>query len=109
MAKRREEGDITIPNPGKRVRQISPKRQAAIEAQKEKHGRDTVERYMKLFYSDLLTLNEVAKLLDVSWPIAQEMLRSAYFDAATPNKDEERKDMEYRYAELYRKLHGEQM
>lgn len=105
--KKRADDDITIPNPGKRIRQISPKRQAAIEARKDQHERKTLERYTRLYYSDLLTLHEVAKLLDVSWPVAQEVLRSSYFEAATPNKDEERKDMEYRYADLYHKYHRE--
>jgi hypothetical protein len=104
---KRKEGDITIPGPEKRIRQISPKRQAAIEAQKEKHGRERVERYMRLFYSNLLTLDEVIKLLDVSKPVALEILRSAYFDVATPNRDEKRKDIEYRYADIYRKYHRE--
>ena len=105
MAKK-DENDIRITNPGKRIRQISPKRQAAVEAQKQKVEKDRLERYCRLFYSDLLTLKEVATLLEVSWPIAQEMLRSTYFDIADPNKDEDRKDMEFRYADLYNKLHG---
>lgn len=101
--KKKAEGDITVAKHDKRIRQLSPNRVAAIEAQKEKHGRDKVERYMRLHYSNLLTLAEVAKLLDVSMPIAQEILRSAYFDAATPNKKEERNEMEYRYVDLYDK------
>ena len=107
MGKRKAENDVSVSGPEKRIRQISPKRQAAIEAQKEKHGRDKIERYMRLYYSQMLTLNEIAKLLDVSWPIAQEILRSAYFDAAKPNKDEERKDIEYRYVDLWNKYHRE--
>lgn len=106
MAKR-DENDITISHPGKRIRKINPKREEAIEAQKERHGREVVKRYMKLFYSDMLTLHEVAKLLDVSWPVAQEILRSSYFENAEPNRDEERKDMEFRYADLYHKYHRE--
>jgi len=100
---KKAENDVSVSGPEKRIRQISPKRRAAIEAQKEKHGRDTVERYMRLYYTNMLTLEEISKLLDVSWPIAQEMLRSAYFDAATPSKEEERKDIEYRYVDLYNK------
>lgn len=91
----------------KRVRQITPKMRAAVEARKEQVGRENMNRYCKLFYSDLLTLQEVCKLLDVSVPTAQNMLRSTYFDLAEPNKDEERKDMEYRYADLYNKYHRE--
>lgn len=100
---KKSEDDITTQKKEKRIKQISPKRQAAIEAQKEKHGRDKVKRYMRLHYSNLLTLEEVSKLLDVSWPIAQAMMRSSYFDDATPNKDEDRKDMEYRYVDIYNK------
>lgn len=91
----------------KKVRRPSPKREAAIQARKEELGKQRVERYCQLYYNDLLTLEEVSKLMDCSWVTAQETLRSTYFDIATPNKDEERKDMEFRYAELYRKMHGE--
>ena len=89
----------------KSVRSISPKRKAAIEARKEEAGRKRVERYCRLYYSELLTLEEVAKLLECSIPVAIEMLRDTYFDIAEPNKNEERKDMEFRYAELYNKMH----
>lgn len=89
----------------KKVRQVTPKMKAATEERKLKIEKDRRERYCKLFYSDLLTLEEVAKLLDCSWPTAQNLLRSIYFDVVEPNKDEERKDMEFRYADIYNKYH----
>ena len=103
----REEAVAKVARAGrKKAKPLTPKQKEAVERLKATREKAKIHRYCKLFYSDMLTLEEVAKLLECSPPYAMYVIRDTYFEITDINKNQDRKDMEFRYADIYNKLHG---